>query len=169
MLNARALSELLTKNSDERLCKRWLLMTPNGTLLAHTQPIDTRDLRQQVAMIAMSWQEQEQVKPGEPSGANRQTGNSRELQTLVLESIQSNILVRRIQPQLLLVLEGGVPPRKQSFEPRVFAEDGSSTSTAKSGVLELHSKKLDAMATAIATEFEQTGFKMPAEGGNQLF
>ncbi|KAK3631538.1 hypothetical protein LTR22_021059 [Elasticomyces elasticus] len=194
MLNARALSELLTKNSDERLCKRWLLMTPNGTLLAHTQPIDTRDLRQQVAMIAMSWQEQEQVKPEDTSGANRQPGESRELQTLVLESIQSNILVRRIQPRLLLVLEGGVPPRKQSFEPRVFAEDGngeplhynktaesslatspssmagSSTSTAKSGVLELHNKKLDAMATAIATEFEQTGFKMPEDGGNnQLF
>ncbi|KAK5737347.1 hypothetical protein LTR17_006764 [Elasticomyces elasticus] len=177
MLNARALSELLTKNSDERLCKRWLLMTPNGTLLAHTQPIDTRDLRQQVAMIAMSWQEQEQAKPEDTSGANRQPGNPRELQTLVLESTQSNILVRRIQPRLLLVLEGGVPPRKQSFEPRVSAEDdngeplhnSSSTSTAKSGVLELHSKKLDAMATAIATEFEQTGFKIPAEGGNQLF
>ncbi|KAK4976666.1 hypothetical protein LTR42_002709 [Elasticomyces elasticus] len=152
MLNARALSELLTKNSDERLCKRWLLMTPNGTLLAHTQPIDTRDLRQQVAMIAMSWQEQEQVKSEVTGGANRQPGNSRELQTLVLESNQSNILVRRIQPRLLLVLEG------------------SSMSTAKSGVLELHSKKLDAMATAIATEFEQTGFEMPEDGGNnQLF
>ncbi|KAK0889931.1 hypothetical protein LTR02_015087, partial [Friedmanniomyces endolithicus] len=189
MLNAKALSELLSKNSDERLCKRWYIMTPNGTLLAHTQPTDAGDLRQQVAMVALSWQEQQQTSSTGSDEANRK----RDLSTLVLESDVHNILVRKIQPQLLLVLEGGVPPRKRSFEPRMIVEgpDGeplyqsrtaesslgtsvsskaeSSMSTTPAGVLGLHKKKLDAMAAAIVADFEQTGFKMPEEGSNHLF
>ncbi|KAK0354205.1 hypothetical protein LTR91_006805 [Friedmanniomyces endolithicus] len=189
MLNAKALSELLSKNSDERLCKRWYIMTPNGTLLAHTQPTDAGDLRQQVAMVALSWQEQQQTSSTGSDEANRK----RDLFTLVLESDVHNILVRKIHPQLLLVLEGGVPPRKRSFEPRMTVEgpDGeplcesrtadsslgtsvsskveSSVSTTTAGVLGLHKKKLDAMAAAIVADFEQTGFRMPEEGSNHLF
>ena len=60
MLNAKALSELLSKNRDERLCKRWFLITPNGTLLAYSKPTNIRDLRRQAAMAALSWQEQQQ-------------------------------------------------------------------------------------------------------------
>ncbi|TKA80263.1 hypothetical protein B0A55_03039 [Friedmanniomyces simplex] len=174
MLNAKALSELLSKNSDERLCKRWYLMTPNGTLLAHTQPTSARELRQQVAMVALSWQEQQQPSSTELDEASRK----RDLYTLLIESDVHNILVRKIQPQLLLVLEGGVPPRKRSFEPRVVAEgpDGeplheaeSSMSTTTAGVIGLHKKKLAAMAAAMIAEFERTGFKMPEEGSNHLF
>ncbi|KAK3110507.1 hypothetical protein LTR53_015135 [Teratosphaeriaceae sp. CCFEE 6253] len=191
MLNAKALSEVLTKNSDERLCKRWYLMTPNGTLLAHTQPSDARELRKQVAMVALSWQEHAQI-PAEPDEASSQTQRQQDLHTLIIESETGNVVVRRIQPQLLLVLEGGVPPRKPSFEPRVVAEgpeggpshDGrsagspstsisskadSSMSTATAGVLALHRRKLDMMAAAIVAEFDQTGFHMPGEGSNQLF
>lgn len=194
MLNAKALSELLSKNSDQRLCKRWYLMTPNGTLLAYTQPTDLRDLRKQVAVAALSWQDHQQSE-AEGSGEQASPANlQRQLHTLIIESEVSNVFIRTIQPELLLVLEGGVPPRKRTFEPRTIAEgpDGeplhdrqtadsasgisvssraeSSVSSAPGGgVLELHRGKLDAMAAAIISDFKQTGFKMPDGSVNKLF
>ncbi|KAK5129745.1 hypothetical protein LTR08_002921 [Meristemomyces frigidus] len=193
MLNAKALTELLSKNSDPRLCKRWYLMTPNGTLLAYTQPTDMRELRRHVAMAAMSWQDHQRANPEALSGGSL-PAMKHQLHTLIIESEVSNVLVRRIQPGLLLVLEGGIPPRKPTFETRINAEgpDGelvhdryaadpaigtSISSKAEStvsqtpggGVLGLHRKKLDAMATAIASDFEQTGFKMPDQSVNTFF
>jgi len=195
MLNAKAISDLLSKNSDDRLYKCWYLMTPNGTLLASTQPIDYKHLRKQVAMAALSWQEHRRTKAAEPDGnASSEMTMHHQLYTLILESDFSNVLIRQVQPELLLVLEGGVPPRKQTFEPRVTAEGPggeplhdrrtanselgiSMSSKAESrlsanpagGVLGLHRKKLDAMAAAIASDFEQTGFNMPGETVNKLF
>ncbi|KAK5124882.1 hypothetical protein LTR85_001072 [Meristemomyces frigidus] len=190
MLNAKALSELLSKNSDQRLCKRWYLMTPNGTLLAYTQPTDMKDLRKQAAVAALSWQDHHPPDAAVPSGEPA-SGAQRHLHTLIIESETCNVLMRIIQPELLLALEGGVPPRKRTFEPRTTAEgsDGeplhgtqtadsasvssraeSSVSSAPGGVvLALHRKKLDAMAAAIASDFEQTGFKMPDESVNKFF
>ncbi|KAK4549426.1 hypothetical protein LTR36_006423 [Oleoguttula mirabilis] len=192
MLNAKALSELLSKNSDQRLCKRWYLMTPNGTLLAYTQPTDMKDLRKQVAVAALSWQDHQQAEIGGPnSDLASAASTQRQLYTLIIESETSNVLVRQIQPELLLVLEGGVPPRKRTFGPQTTAEGldgellhdraaadsasvsslaGSTMSSAPAGgVLGLHRKKLDAMAAAIASDFEQTGFKMPDESVNKFF
>lgn len=191
MLNAKALSELLSKNSDERLCKCWYLMTPNGTLLAYTQPTDIKALRKQVAVAALAWQEHQQS--GEP-GPHDEAKTQRQLQSLIIESEASNVLVRQIQPELLLVLEGGVPPRKRTFEPRITVEgpdgeplhdrqvadsasgtslsskaESSTSSTATGGVLGLHRKKLEAMAAAITSDFEQTGFKMPDASANKFF
>ncbi|KAF2764737.1 hypothetical protein EJ03DRAFT_16884 [Teratosphaeria nubilosa] len=196
MLNAKGLSELLSKNSDERLCKRWHIMTPNGTLLAYTQPADMRSLRRQAAMAAISWQEHTPGRASEEALASNGVKQSAQLHTLIIESETSNILIRQIRPQLLLVLEGGVPPRKRSFEPRVTAEgpDGeplhnsmisanadsslgtsmssradSSVSVASGGVLALHRRKLEAMASAIIADFQKTGFKMPEDNINHLF
>ena len=193
MLNAKGLTELLSKNSDQRLCKRWYLMTPNGTLLAYTQPTDMRELRRQVAMTALSWQDHQDLRT-EDSSIDTPPAMEDRLHTLIIESEASNLLVRRIQPGLLLVLEGGVPPRKRTFETRVSAEgrDGerihdqnamesalvnSTSSIAESsvsqtptgGVVGLHRRRLDAMATAIASDFEQTGFKMPDQSVNAFF
>ena len=193
MLNVKALTELLSRNSDQRLCKRWYLMTPNGTLLAYTQPTDMRELRRQVAMAALSWQDHQEPAAEEPSSGLPPVTKV-QLHTLIIESEASNLLVRRIQPGLLLVLEGGVPPRKRTFETRISAEGsdgepihsqatmesalGSSTSsiaessvsqTPTGGVVGLHRKKLDAMATAIASDFEQTGFEMPDQSVNKFF
>ena len=195
MLNAKALSDLLSKNSDERLCKRWWLMTPNGTLIAHTQLTDMKDLRRKVATAALTWQDRQQGAEGESNGHGDPTVRSqRPLHTLIMETEASNLLVRRVQPDLLLALEGGVPPRKRTFEPRITAEgpegeslnDGhqsdpamgtsvsskagsSISSTAGGSVLGLHRRKLDAMAAAITLDFEQTGFKMPDESVNKYF
>ncbi|KAK3691477.1 hypothetical protein LTR37_018674 [Vermiconidia calcicola] len=198
MLNAKALSELLSKNSDERLCKRWFLMTPNGTLLAYNQPTHIRDLRRQAAKAALVWQEHQRAQY--PNSAAPDEDASKIfmpalLRTLTIEADDANLIIRRLQPQLLLVLEGGVPPRKQTFEPRVTPEGpgdatyptqggqssgsalGSSASSiaesAKSsvsqGVLGLQRRKLDALASAIAQNFEQTAFKMPEEGSTKIF
>lgn len=193
MLNAKALGELLSRNSDERLCKRWYLITPNGTLLASSQPADIRGSRRQVAMAALSWQEHRKSGAGTSVDGTLSSSPQRQLCTLIIESETSNVLIRQIQPRLLLVLEGGVPPRRRAFETRTTAEDAngqllhdratgesylgtsisskaeSSISTATVGVLALHRKKLDAMAAAIQSAFEQTGFKMPEEGVSHLF
>lgn len=192
MLNAKALGELLTKNSDQQLCKRWYLMTPNGTLLASTQPTDMKDLRKQVAVAALLWQDQQKLGSGESSSEpTSATHAPRQLHTLIVESEASNLLMRLIQPGLLLVLEGGVPPRKRAFEVRTTAEgpDGeplhqsqtadstSISSRAESsvsrlpggGVLGLHRRKLDAMAAAFASDFEESGFRMPNESLNKFF
>ncbi|KAK3711491.1 hypothetical protein LTR37_009670 [Vermiconidia calcicola] len=199
MLNAKALSELLSKNSDERLCKRWFLMTPNGTLLAYNQPTHIRDLRRQAAKAALVWQEHQGTQYPDSAAADGLDASKISmpalLRTLTIEADDANLIIRKLQPQLLLVLEGGVPPRKQTFEPRVTPEGpgdatyptqggqssgsafGSSASSiaesAKSsvsqGVLGLQRRKLDALASAIAQNFEQTGFKMPEEGSTKIF
>jgi len=196
MLNAKAVSELLTRNRDDRLCKQWLLMTPNGTLLAHSQPTDMKDLRKQVARTALTWQEYEAQTNSSSRGSEQALSlpdDVSALHTLIIESETSNVLVRALQRQLLLVLEGGVPPRKSTFEPRITAEDvdgkplhdnlpadsargspissdpATSVSNASTNVLGLHRKKLDAMAAAITADFEQTGFKMPEESANKFF
>lgn len=197
MLNAKALTELLTNNSDERLCKRWFLMTPNGTILAHSQPTNIRDLRTQATMAALSWQEHlgpaRDSEETDPEPAERAL--PRMLRTLTIESATANLIIRSIQSQLLLVLEGGVPPRRRTFEPRVTPEgpsdapyppqDGqnfdavagssasslaeSTTSNAALGVLALQRRKLDALASSIVESFDKTGFKMPEEGSTKFF
>lgn len=197
MLSAKALSELLSKNSDGRLCKRWFLMTRNGTLLAYTEPTNIQELRKQAAMATLSWQEYQDPAKNTPVDADVESGKpviSGSLHTLTVESESSNLIIRKIQSQLLLVLEGGVPPRNHTFETRVTpegAEDapypsqdgdvepvlGSSASsaansirsTAASGVLALQRRKLDALASAIAVDFDRTGFKMPEDGNSKLF
>lgn len=193
MLNAQAIGELLSKNSDDRLCRNWFLMTPNGTLLANNQTVDTKGLRTQVARAAMRWQEYQPGESGTEVESNHGPGIQGRIHTLIIESETSNILIRPIQPQLLLVLEGGVPPRKPTFEPRITAEGEngealhhstgtdsslsksvsskaeSSISVAPSGVVSLHRKKMEVMASAIAAEFERTGFKMPDQSTNTFF
>ena len=173
-------------------------MTPNGTIIAYSQPTNIRDLRRQAAMAALSWQEHEGSPPrdsGEIDGEPSKIKMTGLLRTLTMESESSNLIIRKVQPQLLLVLEGGVPPRRRTFEPRVTPEGpgdapypaqdegnidsvvGSSASSiaesAKSsaglGALGLQRRKLDALAAAIAQSLEQTGFKMPDEGNTKYF
>lgn len=202
MLNSKALSELLSKNSDGRLCKRWFIISPNGTLLAYTKPTDIRDLRRQAAIAAMSWQEhsEDQSSPDSPEGEEARSHSlsmAGLLRTLTVENENSNLIIRKLQPRLLLVLEGGTPPRKRAFEPKVTPEGpgdapypslegrdagsvpGSSASSVagstktKTGVfhktLVLQRRKLDALASAIASNLEKTGFRMPDEENTKLF
>lgn len=92
-------------------------MSPNGTLLAYSKPVDIRELRDQAALISMAWKEQEavirqrgeQALPSDSSSSQSLT-NPSVLETLTIEFGTNNIIVRAVQPKLLLVLVGGVPP-----------------------------------------------------------
>nr|OQO31830.1 hypothetical protein B0A51_00732 [Rachicladosporium sp. CCFEE 5018] len=131
MLNARALTELLTLNTDDTLCKQWWLMTPNGTLLAYNEPSGIKTLRNKAAMVALSWQEHQLLMQPQPEDSEQDEDGSQEsealgpavkLRALTIESTTSNILTTRVQAGLLLTLEGGVPPRRRGFEPKTSAE-----------------------------------------------
>jgi hypothetical protein len=191
MLNSRAINELLSRNRDDKLCKRWYLMTPNGTLLAYSQPVNINDLRKHAAIAAICWQERQQRRDAPGDDEAEVPGEIREdcvehipLHVLVIESETSNIIMRQIQAQLLLVLEGGVPPRRAAFVKSITAEgaDGTrllpnqklgsadATSTmapdekvgkVAANVLKLQRKKLDALADVVLGDFETTGFRMP--------
>lgn len=199
MLNSKALTELLSKNSDSRLCKRWYIMTPNGTLLAYSKPTDIRDLRRQAAVAALSWQEHLESSASPTSLEERpQSPNltmTGLLRTLTIETDQSNVIMRKIQPNLLLVLEGGIPPRKRAFEQKVTPEGpgdspypslqdratesvpgssassvtGSTKTNTSRKTLALQRGRLDALASAIAANFEKTGFKMPDDETTKFF
>jgi hypothetical protein len=98
-------------------------MSPNGTLMAYSTPVDIKELRDQAALISMAWKEQE---------ANRKLQNSQHegteealppLETLTIETQYNNIIVRAIQRSLLLVLVGGVPPtRKKVYKFKITPE-----------------------------------------------
>lgn len=200
MLNVRGLTELLTQNKDDKLCKRWWLMTPNGTLLAYSHPANTRDLRNQAAMVALSWQEHEFAKIRDAGDEDDEDHDPADfvdhIRALTIEGESSNIIVTRVQSHMLLVLEGGVPPRRAGFEPKTTAEStdddqyppddlgsaslpkdaaamssraSSTISSAAMSVLRLQRKKLEALANAIIDEFERTGFEMPEEGALKFF
>jgi hypothetical protein len=106
-------------------------MSPNGTLLAYSTPVDIKELRDQAALISIAWKEhcQGRQKPAVPthrkdSGRNDHTASGTAsqtlktpLKTLTIQSRDCNILVRLLQPELLLVLVGNIPPKKsQSFK-----------------------------------------------------
>lgn len=191
MLNVKGLSELLTQNTDEKLCKRWWLMTPNGTLLAYSEPSNVKEIRRQSAMVALSWQEYDGSLTDDVDSDEGQDQNPTmtkpDLKAITIETLTSNFIATKLQLHLLLVLEGGVPPRRQDFESKTTAEHAdsdpypgkdanltniaknatissrasSTISSAAMGVLRLQRRKLNAMADAIISEFESTSFEMP--------
>ncbi|KAF1998546.1 hypothetical protein P154DRAFT_439103 [Amniculicola lignicola CBS 123094] len=122
MLNVLKLSELLTKNVDPKLYPRMFLMAPNGTLIAYSTPVDIKELRDQAALISMAWKDHEAAQQTKGTAAEAEAiqgepTKSAALETLSIEFQQNNIIVRALQPQLLLVLVGNVPPnRKDVFK-----------------------------------------------------
>jgi len=175
------------------------IMTPNGTLIAHSTPTNIRSLRDQIALISMTWKEQiDQRRSRQDNDTSFQ--NDTHLETLTLEFDRRTVIVRHLQPKLLLVLEGGAPPGYS--EVKVTAEgtgdsrypslaDGmnglvngngsaygspsqASGSTAvsigrRTKVLDLQRRKMDALAKAIKENLETSGFGMPEEGGDKFF
>ncbi|KAF2713393.1 hypothetical protein K504DRAFT_370902 [Pleomassaria siparia CBS 279.74] len=116
MLNALKLSELLAKNVDPQLYPRMFVMSPNGTLMAYSTPVDIKDLRDQAALISMAWKEHEASFLAKQARPNNQTEpEESSLETLTIEFQHNNILIRAIQPKLLLVLVGGVPPSRRTL------------------------------------------------------
>ncbi|TKA79534.1 hypothetical protein B0A49_00379 [Cryomyces minteri] len=126
MLNAKKLSELLSKNVDPKLFPRMFVMSPNGTLLAYSTPANVKELRDQAALISMAWKdyvamlEVAQYNSAAAAAAEDDTTLNppgRTLETLTIEFDNNNLIVRAIQPKLLLILVGGVPPhRRKDFK-----------------------------------------------------
>ncbi|KAH6629067.1 hypothetical protein C7974DRAFT_180531 [Boeremia exigua] len=124
MIDIIKVSEWLTKNINERLYPRLFLMSPNGNLLAYSTPVNIKELRDQAALISAAWKEhsvsrQTQSAPDprrdssrEDADATHQSGLKPALETLTIEAENSNILVRCLQPELLFVLVGELPPNK---------------------------------------------------------
>lgn len=106
-------------------------MTPNGSLMAYTLPANMKELRDQVALVSISWKEQlerkdsenidPQDRPDSPSEHERRVIRPDAIEALTIEFDNRNVIVKYLQPKLLLVLEGGVPPGRRK-ELKVTAE-----------------------------------------------
>ena len=96
------------------------VMSPNGTLMAYSTPVDIKDLRDQAALVSMAWKEHEAnyvAKRSKQPEAESDDSRPQGLETLTIEFENGNIIVRALQPKLLLVVVGAVPPsRKISFK-----------------------------------------------------
>jgi hypothetical protein len=168
-------------------------MSPNATLLAYTGPSNIKELRDQAALISILWREAEQnlksarSKPHNPEIASGDILLEGDLETLTIESESSNIIVRAIQPRLLLVLVGGRPPthvdqlfkitpetggdaryppadyRPPPSDITEAAEGESSRVDAdlKLGLLHIQRKKVDAATEHMRADFQSKGFMMP--------
>lgn len=107
-------------------------MSPNGTLLAYSKPVDIKELRDQAALISIAWKEHCQGqktstvfdKSSRDETSAVMSGSQTwkpALKTLTIESRDCNIIVRLLQPELLLILIGNIPPNKtRNF--RIHAE-----------------------------------------------
>jgi hypothetical protein len=93
-------------------------MSPNGTLMAYSKPVDIKELRDQAALISMAWKEEEKSREKNDGAAEE----IRPLETLTIETQHNNIIVRAIQSSLLLVLVGGVPPLRKKSVFRITPE-----------------------------------------------
>ncbi|EUC48554.1 hypothetical protein COCMIDRAFT_2619 [Bipolaris oryzae ATCC 44560] len=118
MINIAKVSDWLTQNANESIYPRLFLMSPNGTLLAYSKPVQTKELRDQAALISMAWKDhcagrqKLSTRNGAPDHSLKPP-----LQTLTIETQDCNIIVRLLQPELLLVLIGRIPPsKKQTFK-----------------------------------------------------
>ncbi|CBX96187.1 hypothetical protein LEMA_P111060.1 [Plenodomus lingam JN3] len=123
MINIAKVSEWLTRNANEHLYPRLFLMSPNGTLLAYSKPVDIKELRDQAALISMVWKDncvgRARLPSRTDSAHDSQLKSS--LRTLTVETEDCNIIVRFLQSELLLVLVGTIPPcKRQRF--RITAE-----------------------------------------------
>jgi hypothetical protein len=84
--------------------------------MAYSTPVDIKDLRDQAALISMAWKEHETNFLAKKAKASQDGSSSQSgLETLTIEFQRNNIIVRAIQPTLLLVLVGGVPPSRKAI------------------------------------------------------
>ncbi|KAL6709968.1 hypothetical protein ACN47E_000753 [Coniothyrium glycines] len=115
MINISKVSDWLTHNANDHLYPRLFLMSPNGTLLAYSKPVDIKELRDQAALISIAWKDScnGRQKPNQRPETAQDTSLKAALRTLTIETEDCNIIVRLLQPELMLVLVGKIPPSKR--------------------------------------------------------
>ncbi|KAH7397289.1 hypothetical protein BKA66DRAFT_566409 [Pyrenochaeta sp. MPI-SDFR-AT-0127] len=117
MINISKVSEWLSQNANEQLYPRLFLMSPNGTLLAYSKPVDIKELRDQAALISIVWKDNSSGRQRLPPDSIQDSSFKSALKTLTIETEVCNIIVRLLQPELLLILVGTIPPkRRQHFQ-----------------------------------------------------
>ena len=101
--------------------------------MAYSTPVNIKELRDQAALVSAAWKEncsgrhthtapdprKDSAHPErEPSAASSLANSLKPaLETLTIEAEHCNILVRSLQPELLLVMVGEIPPNKrQAFK-----------------------------------------------------
>lgn len=109
-------------------------MSPNATLLAYSGKHDIQQLRDRAALLSQVWKEHKDkikhpdrsVAPADAYSSSASTTVSTvaegALETLTIENPTSNIIIRAVQPRLLLVLIGGPPPQRTSDFFKITAE-----------------------------------------------
>ncbi|KIW04312.1 uncharacterized protein PV09_04605 [Verruconis gallopava] len=132
MLNAKELARVLNANLHPQFFSSWLVMSPNATLLAYSGSPNIQQLRDQAALLSQIWREQKAKLGGQSStsltdhfsssASTASTIAEGALETLTIENAKSNIIIRAVQPRLLLVLIGGSPPRRPSNFFKLTAE-----------------------------------------------
>jgi hypothetical protein len=112
------------------------VMSPHATLLSYSSPENIKDLRDQAALISMLWREKESEIRSQSSKAALSWPQPRSefatddesiipegtLETLTVEFDKVNIIVRAVQPRLLLVLIGGIAPNPKSTQLKITVE-----------------------------------------------
>jgi hypothetical protein len=108
-------------------------MSPNGNLLAYSTPVNIKELRDQAALVSAAWKEncsgrhtqtapdprKDSAHPERDHSAAASLANALKpaLETLTIQAEHCNILVRSLQPELLFVMIGEIPPtKKQAFK-----------------------------------------------------
>jgi hypothetical protein len=98
-------------------------MSPGGTLLAYATPANIKELRDQATVVSMAWKENQNKankdarRPDSPASGASASIPVGALETLTVQFENTNLIARAIQPRLILVLVGGVPPgHKQQFK-----------------------------------------------------
>lgn len=131
-------------------------MSPNGTLLAYSKPVDIKELRDQAALISIVWKDhctgrQKIAARAEPAA---DSSLKPPLKTLTVETEDCNILIRHLQPELLLVLVGKIAPKKKQIfkiTPESYGEprypDIENALSRPSSRLELGDAAADSYAT----------------------
>lgn len=167
-------------------------MTINGSLLAYTTPTEIKSLRNQAAIVSLTWKEQHGLRlnvdvsrPHSPSPLDMYSPQTFAIpdQTMIVEMDKCNLIARCLSSRILLVMEGGVPPNHKA-EPKVTLLEPASAPTSQnstadtetqdnlpakqpaagqpSGLLNVHREKFDAVAMVIEAQLAKSGFQMPA-------
>lgn len=174
MLNAKALSQLLTENVHPILYPKWFIITPAGTLIAYSTPAATPELRHQAALVSSTWRDHDTRLRAAPSqqdsAAKPPPSPAPVLQALTIETPTVTIIARAIQARLLLVLVAplsvpeGLHQAKQRPEFDVHAEGPEDERYPKDGemsVLGKQREKVDNGVVMIREELGRRGFDMP--------
>jgi len=151
-----------------------------------------RTLRKNCSVAVTAWQEHQTQQHDDASLVDGSHEDDGPPETLALACEDCNLIIRQLPCGLLLMLEGGIPPRKPAQPPRTTShqadEDGSvlhdgqgdstlsssvpsttDSSASNHSVLVLQRQKFHNFAAAVNEDIESSGFWLPDDSSTKLF